>query len=97
MVMSIDDADGHAKAVRLSIPVRTFEPKDKPTLIFHRYGDQYFLYQVWAPGETTGRQFLTSRTEREIQQSLPAGPSSAKVAQKMEPETVTIAGDRVGW
>jgi len=37
-----------------------------PKLVFHRYGDQYFLFQVWAAGAETGREFPTSRLEREI-------------------------------
>ena len=70
MVLSIDDERGRSKAVRMSIPVRVFNAKDKATLVFHRYGDQYFLYQVWAAGDETGRQFPMSKTEREIRESL---------------------------
>jgi hypothetical protein len=88
-VLSIFDGDGHPKDIRHSIPVSSFNAKDKPTLIFHRYGDQYFLYQVWSAGETTGRQFLKSSAEREILRSLAA---SGKTAQRMPVETVTVAG-----
>ncbi|HVI71315.1 MAG TPA: hypothetical protein VM656_07500 [Pyrinomonadaceae bacterium] len=88
-VLSIFDGDGNPKDIRHSIPVSSFNAKDKSTLIFHRYGDQYFLYQVWSAGETTGRQFLKSRAEREILRSLAA---SGKTARKMPVETVTVAG-----
>jgi len=35
-------------------------------LIFHRYGDQYFLAQVWNLGSTTGYELPQSKAEREI-------------------------------
>jgi len=38
--------------------------------LFHRYGDQYFLFQVWAPGATIGRQFTKSRAERQLLQNV---------------------------
>jgi len=34
-------------------------------LVFHRYGDQYFLYQVWTAGDR-GEQVPQTRQEREI-------------------------------
>ena len=90
-VLGILDGDGHSKEIRLSIPVSSFNAKNKPTLIFHRYGDQYFLYQVWSAGGTTGRQFPKSSAEREILRSL-AADAAGKTAQKTPVETVTVAG-----
>ena len=39
---------------------------EKTVLIFHRYGDQYFLEQVWLEGNTIGRQFLKSNIEAQL-------------------------------
>jgi hypothetical protein len=39
--------------------------KDGGRLIFRRYGDSNYLYQVWMPGQGAGRQFVRSRTEQE--------------------------------
>lgn len=91
-VLSVLDGNGHSKELYVSIPVSSFSAKNKATLIFHRYGDQYFLYQVWSAGETTGRQFSRSSAEREILRRLAADAASGKVVQKMPVETVTIAG-----
>ena len=91
-ILSVLDGDGHAKELRTSIPVLSWNAKNKATLVFHRYGDQYFLYQVWSAGETTGRQFPKSNAEREILRSLAADAASGKVVQKMPAETVTVAG-----
>lgn len=38
---------------------------DGTKLVFHRYGDTYFLSEVWVTGDTTGRQLFRSRAERE--------------------------------
>ena len=91
-VLSILDGRSHTKETRVSIPVQSFDAKDQPTLIFHRYGNDYFLYQVWAAGETTGRQFSKSSAEREIENRLATNASSGKVASKITVETVTVAG-----
>jgi hypothetical protein len=43
-------------------------------LIFNRYGDQYFLSELWFPGEMTGNQvFKTEREEVLIRELLPKG------------------------
>jgi hypothetical protein len=35
-------------------------------LVFNRYGDRYFLSQVWSEGNTQGRQLLKTAREKEI-------------------------------
>lgn len=35
-------------------------------LVFHRYGDSYFLSQIWVAGNARGRELLRSRAEREL-------------------------------
>ena len=35
-------------------------------VVFNRYGDSYFLSQVWSPGSSTGRVIKRSHTEREM-------------------------------
>src|SRR5262249_21555602 len=50
-------------------------------LVFHKYGDQYFLAQVWVKGEDTGRELQTTRTENELMSK--ASPDSVVIlAQK---------------
>jgi len=78
LVLMISSADGHARALRITNPVVTLDPKSKETLVFHRYGDEYFLSQVWTAGSTTGRVFRESRGERELR----AHASPKKVVMK---------------
>jgi len=35
-------------------------------VIFHRYGDAYFLSEVWVAASRTGRKVLQSRSEKEL-------------------------------
>lgn len=39
---------------------------DGSKLVFHRYGDTYFLSAVWVTGNTIGRELFRSRAEREL-------------------------------
>ena len=91
-VLSILDVDGSPRVNPLSSAAQTLQAKDKATLVFHRYGDQYFLFQVWLAGETTGRQFYKSRSERDIQRNLHGGLSTGKITENVAVETVTIVG-----
>ena len=86
LVLSITDHDGHAKATRLTNATVALRPKERSVLVFHRYGDQYFLFQVWTAGETGGRQFPESRSER-AQREL---AKNSGVARNNKCETVTI-------
>jgi len=38
-------------------------------LVFHRYGDKYFLSEVWVAGNSNGRTLFRSRAERELAES----------------------------
>jgi hypothetical protein len=43
--------------------VQSKKPATTGSLIFNRYGDRYFLSELWVQGETTGRQL--AKTEQE--------------------------------
>lgn len=89
----IRSVDGRSHTIRATIPVTTHEAKDRGVLVFHRYSDQYFLFQVWPAGATTGRALSKSRSERAILRKLRAISSIGKVGKKANVfETVTIAG-----
>ena len=35
-------------------------------LVFHKYGDRYFLSDIWQANSTVGRQMIVSRAEKEL-------------------------------
>lgn len=86
-VIAITGDDGRSNAIRLSNSAQRFHATDRATLVFHHSGDQYFLFQVWPAGATTGRQFPRSRTELEIQNSL-----TGKLSKVNKVESVMIVG-----
>jgi hypothetical protein len=48
-----------------------------PKLIFHRYGDRYFLSEVWTGDVKRGHKLMVSTTEREYARA--ASPASTTV------------------
>jgi hypothetical protein len=85
-VLQVRSTDGHSTANRFSIPVATLRTKNRAELIFHRYGDQYFLSEVWPAGGGTGRAFLKTHAERDLQRSV----RENGVAAVKAPEVVTV-------
>jgi hypothetical protein len=43
------------------------KPSEKGKLVFQRYGDQYFLREVWAANSETGQKCPKSKLEREVE------------------------------
>jgi len=69
--MTIESAD--RKVVQMVLPnaCQALEASTKTKLIFHRYGDRYFLAQVWIAGNVRGREFPTSKHESEMAMDYP--------------------------
>src|SRR5262245_33376575 len=72
LVLAVKKVDGGKMAVRLTSPVQTLTPAQVGKLVFHRYGEQYFLSQVWPAGSTTGRALVKCNVERGMEQKAPA-------------------------
>jgi hypothetical protein len=69
-VILIRSEDGQEACVSLTTPVRAKEVSETARLLFHRYGETYFLFQIWEPGSDDGRQVLKSRTERSVERDM---------------------------
>ncbi|GAC1357189.1 MAG: hypothetical protein NVSMB3_03770 [Acidobacteriaceae bacterium] len=59
---------------------------DHGKLVFHRYGNQYFLYQVWSGARADGFELPKSHSEKEMlrAQNKPA-PSNSEIALNEPP------------
>lgn len=90
-LIEISSLDGKAGIFRTTFPVTALTPKDKSTLLFHRYGDQYFLFEVWPAGASTGLTWPRSRSERELQEQTES--VGLLQPQARESEVVTIVAD----
>jgi len=66
------NAAGQNPRVFLANPCLTLKGRkrsDQVKLVFHRYGDQYFLSEIWMVGNSVGQQLPKSRRELEMAQN----------------------------
>ena len=45
---------------------QSLKPADKTKLVFNRYGNHYFLSEIWVNGATRGRQLPKTSREKEL-------------------------------
>lgn len=65
---------------------QTFRPSEKGKLVFHRYGNQYFLYQIWSPGESSGYELPKSHAEKEtLRAANNPAPTTSELALSVPP------------
>jgi hypothetical protein len=76
----VQSRESHATALFTTMPVQASTTQEEARLVFHKYGEQYFLSQIWTPGGNTGRELLMPRLERELSNSA------------IERRTVVLAG-----
>jgi len=72
---------GKSSAIRLTNEIQPNPNKTQARLVFHRYGERYFLSEVWMGADSTGRQLLQSQQERSIERELASLGSKSNIAQ----------------
>ncbi|HVP49803.1 MAG TPA: hypothetical protein VMT56_01135, partial [Candidatus Bathyarchaeia archaeon] len=65
----IVSTDGRYSAVINTLLNYAQKPASKSRLVFHKYGDEYFLAQVWTAGRKVARNPLSSQRAMEIASS----------------------------
>ena len=85
----IINQDSDEAAVRLTQSIQTRNVPRQAKLVFHRYGQRYFLSEVWTIGNSTGQQLNKSGEERALERQLASIPSKSDVARSSY-ETVEI-------
>ena len=73
----------HDEAVFETEPVYFERTPRRDELVFHRYGDTYFLSEVVTAGEQTERELMPSHAERQLRREM--------AQNQVEPQTVTVA------
>jgi hypothetical protein len=68
-VLLIHCSDSTASSLVLTNAAQAKERQSASKLVFHRYGNRYFLSQVWTAGSIRGSELLKSPREKEIAQS----------------------------
>ena len=80
-LLLIQRTDYSAATFVISNAVDANRPQAHSKLVFHCYGDRYYLSQIWVEGHSRGRELAPSAKEKE-QQGL--------LARNQAPDQVTI-------
>jgi len=64
--LTLRGPDGKPVGIFSSIRAESLKASDKTKLVFKRYGDRYFLSQIWVAGERAGCQLPMSAREKEL-------------------------------
>jgi len=81
LIRSLDDK--RDKAVFETEPVYNRKLARNDELVFHRYGESYFLSEILTASEDRGEELAPSHAERKLQREV--------ARNQMAPETVTVA------
>jgi hypothetical protein len=76
----IQTADANNSAMRLTSALEPKKNKTHAKLVFHQYGNRYFLAEVWTGGDDRGLQLTKSRQERAIEREFATIASNSKSA-----------------
>jgi hypothetical protein len=89
-VVQIRSTDLHSNLVRFTIPVLASTPAKNSSLVFRRYGDEYFLAEIWPMGSETGRELPKTRAERELARKVQDSGVAAVNAPDVKTITITV-------
>ena len=86
--LKISNTVAKGAAMRLTIALDGKSENSK--LVFHRYGERYFLAEVWTDENSQGRQLMKGRQERAIEKESVRLASLSGPAARLAYETVAI-------
>ena len=72
-VLSIHNATSKAGTLFLSNPCLSAKPSDSNKLVFHRYGQKYFLAEVWTVNPHIGRKVRLDERQTELARNQQKG------------------------
>ena len=81
--IAIKRVDG-GEVLFLSSPTERSDRQMNAKLVFHRYGNTYFLSQIWMASERIGRELPKTRQERAIERELRAIASNKPAYEVVE-------------
>jgi hypothetical protein len=83
--LAISNVDKAQHAIRIAHGVTSSNQNGRGKLVFRKYGNRYYLTQVWIPGYN-GLEFQKSKTQRALEREM-------MVAKNSTTELVTIMAD----
>ena len=70
--VAIESSDRSLVKLVLPNACESSQAQEKSKLVFHRYGDQYFLAQIWREGDNRGSELPKSQRENEVAMDYPS-------------------------
>ncbi len=90
----IESADEGTTVLRLSQAIEPGKNKAHARLVFRRYGERYFLAEVWNGADRTGRQLLRSQEETGVENEFASRAASlAATGSTNTYETVEVLAE----
>ena len=68
-MIKVQSADGRTATMIFAIPSRESGESKQAKLVFHRFGNEYFLAQVWEQGSNVHRDLQRGNRARELARS----------------------------
>jgi hypothetical protein len=68
--IAIRDLNSKTTNLVISSSCRSLNSASQTKLVFHRYGNRYFLSQIWTAGDEAGRALPPSAGEKEIARNV---------------------------
>ena len=84
LVVRIRNTGNADTTARLTSTIVKTQAPDKSKLVFRRYGNTYFLAEVWRAGDPNGRQLVRSSREKTANQELAANTSANRKYETVE-------------
>lgn len=92
LVVHIESTDRKSNGFPVTFPVIGTKTHEKGGVVFHRYGNEYFLAEMWAPGSTTGRGLPASGGERKLQQQVGQLSDASPKEKRVGTITIEVTG-----
>lgn len=83
VIRNVGDKRDHVMFETEAVEARKIPRRSE--VVFHRYGDTYFLSEVFSAGQQIGRELPTSRSERRLEYEA--------ARNEIKQETVALAAD----
>ena len=66
----VQSTDGKESVLVNTRSVQAGKTQKNTKLVFNKYGDRYFLSQIWTDGNDSGRELVMRRQERQLERTI---------------------------
>ena len=91
--MAITNTGSGQTALRVARTSRGADSSDEAKLVFRKYGNRYFLAEVWIPGLSVW-EVMKSRGERAIEREMQLARNSGNPWRNSKPELVAVSAHK---